>query len=720
MEAYFRKHRHPVFKKYGLFLNMPQTRQLAAIMFADIVGYTDLMQHNENKAFELLQHFRKTLEKTVPGFAGKIIQYYGDGSLMIFTNATDAVNCGKTLQEIFRTEPPVPVRIGIHMGDILTDETNIYGDSVNISSRIESMGVPGSVLISDAIRNQIKNKPEFALSSLGEFEFKNVVDAFEVYALANEGFPVPDRSQLIGKFKVLKNTDLVENLPKEKRLVPKKKNVWLYLLLLVVVAAGAFFLFKKTAKSPVASETNNKSIAVLPFTDMSPEKDQGHLGDGLSEDIITALSGIKDLKVIGRTSSFQFKDSNIDLRTIGKTLGVENVLEGSVQKSGNNLRVTAQLIRVSDGSHIWSEKWDRDMNDIFKVHDEIANGIKEKLQLTFASPEVSSRKIEPVAYENYLKGREDLLTNEPGKVLKARDHFLFALQKEPKFAEAAAFLSLTYFTLGETIYPYFETEKRERAIDSSMRFARMAIDLDNNNSPAHLAMAGVLKYNYDWVNAEKEYRKAYAISPGTIENNYLSEFLASLGNFDEAIPLAKKALTTDPLDINSKVTYAYVLMLNGNYDDAIDELHQAAQLDSGSLKLYAILGHCYMGKNQEKESLKAWAKQHEIYGNYELAAMYRKAPDFRTAMNAWRQQQKTENAPVFSGEFTNAIIYAYFKEKDNTLNALELAYEHHAAYMIRLKTWKIFDFLRDDPKYKELYQKMGFDQYDAYRKSRAS
>ncbi|MCB0777329.1 MAG: hypothetical protein KDB99_13535 [Chitinophagaceae bacterium] len=699
---------------------MPQTRQLAAIMFADIVGYTAMMQHDEKKAFEKLQHFKDTLESIVPGFAGKIVQYYGDGSLMVFTNATDAVNCGKSLQENFRKEPGVPVRIGIHMGDILVDDNNIYGDSVNISSRIESMGVPGAVLISDAIRNQIKNKPEFALSSLGEFEFKNVVDAFEVYALANEGFPVPDRSELKGKFKEIKNTDLVEDMPKQKMLSAKKNRAWLYLLLLIVLAAGALFIFKRTGNSPGASNSSsNKSIAVLPFTDMSPEKNQGYLGDGLSEDIITALSGIEDLKVIGRTSSFQFKDSNIDLRAIGKALGVENVLEGSVQKAGNNLRVTAQLIRVSDGSHIWSEKWDRDMNDIFKVHDEISNGIKEKLQLTLTASDVEDRKIDAAAFENYLKGREALLTNEPGKVMKARDHFLFALGKEPEFAEAAALLSMTYYTLGETIYPYIETAKREKAIDSSMLFAKKAIAINDNNSPAHLAMAGVHKYNYDWINAEKEYRKAYAINPGTIENNYLSEFLANLGNFEEAIPLAKKALTSDPLDINTKINYAYIIMMNGQYDDAIKELRTAQQLDSNALKIYSTLGHCFMGKNQEKETLKAWAKQHEIYGNYDLANAYKNAPDFRTAMQAWMDQQKTENAPVFSGEFTNAIIYAYFKEKDNAISALELAYEHHAAYMIRLKAWKIFDFLRDDPKYKELYQKLGFDQYDAYRKSRA-
>jgi len=219
---------------FTIFYTMPQSRQLAAILFADMVGYTAMMHHDEKMALIKLHHFRKNLEETVKEFEGKIIQYYGDGSLIVFTNTVNAVNCAKKLQEDFRKEPAVPARIGIHLGEIIFEGENIFGDSVNISSRIESMGIPGAVLVSDTIQKQLKNKPEFQFTSLGNIEFKNVDEPIEIFALSSPGFPVPDKTDLSGKIKEPKIT---------------------------------------------------KSIAVMPFVNMSNDTEQEYFSDGITEEI---------------------------------------------------------------------------------------------------------------------------------------------------------------------------------------------------------------------------------------------------------------------------------------------------------------------------------------------------------------------------------------------------------------------------------------------------
>ena len=517
----------------------------------------------------------------------------------------------------------------------------------------------------------------------------------------------------------LKNPDfpgkvITEKYVEEKSSTIKIKKIKIFVgsLILLGLVLASFFIAPHLFKS---KELPDKSVAVLPFADVSPDKDQEYLGDGLADDIISALSGVEGLKVIGRTSSFQFKGQNVDLREVGQKLGVSTVLEGSVQKSQNILRVTVTLINVKDGSNIWSHKWDREMTDIFKLHDEIANGIREKFEISLMTSVKMTRTVNPVAYEDYLKGRRLMFTNIPENVKKAKGFFTSAVEKDPAFADGVAFLSLTYYTLGTSVYPYIEKERRQQAIDSSFSLAKQAISLDDNSSAAHLAMGQIYSYNYEWEKAEKEYRHAHDINPGTIQKNFLAIFLGEMGDFDEAFKLADDALIIDPLDINSLVSYSSILMMHKQYDDAIELLNKAIKIDSNSMRAYATLGHCYCEKQQFHEALMAWSRQHEIYGNYPLAEIYRKS-DFKTAMQAWLNQADTPDAPISSGDFNVAVIYAYFKDKDNTFKYLDRAIQNHAGDIARLKSWPAFDFLKDDPRYKELYHKLYFDLYDEYRR----
>ena len=308
---------------------MSQSRQLAAIMFTDIVGYTAMMQQNEEKAVAVIKHYNATLEKWVTQFNGQVLNYYGDGSLCIFSSATDAVNCSLAVQKELKTEPVVPLRIGLHIGEVFFEDAKALGDGVNVASRVQSLGQENTILISEEIHDKIKNNASITTASLGHFDFKNVGKSMEVFALTNEGLSVPQRKKMEGKLK--------------KKNFQKRNIIAALSFILLVVAA--FFIYKNFfAKNDNVG--TDKSIAVLPFVDMSAGKDQEYFSDGLSEELLNLLSKIPELKVIGRTSSFSFKGKNEDLRIIGEKLGVAHILEGSVRKDGNKIRVTAQLIKA--------------------------------------------------------------------------------------------------------------------------------------------------------------------------------------------------------------------------------------------------------------------------------------------------------------------------------------------------------------------------------------
>jgi len=295
-------------------------RLLAAIMFTDIVGYTAMMGNNERLAITTVTHHKKIIEQSVSKFNGNLINFYGDGSLSIYTSATAALECAMEIQMEFKKDILVPLRIGIHIGEILIKEGNVFGDGVNIASRIESLGQSGTIMFSEDVFRKIRNNDLFKSKQLGSFEFKNVEKPMQIYALANEGFPVPKEQSITGKLKISDTKKAADDI-----------------------------------NNPTKRKISDKSIAVLPFVNMSSDPEQEFFCEGISEEIINTIVQLPDLTVAGRTSSFCFKGKNEDLRSVGNTLGVSKILEGSVRKSGNRVRITAQLVEASTGFHKWSK-----------------------------------------------------------------------------------------------------------------------------------------------------------------------------------------------------------------------------------------------------------------------------------------------------------------------------------------------------------------------------
>src|SRR5213078_3722615 len=417
---------------------MEATRQLAAIMFTDMEGYTALMQKNERAAIERRTRHREVFEKAMADHGGKIIQYYGDGTLSIFTSAIHAVNSGVAMQLLFRKAPQVPLRIGIHIGDISIDDSGVYGDGVNIASRIESLAVAGSVFISDKVFDEIKNQPVINTISMGLFNLKNVSRPVEVFAIANEGLAVPQPIDLKGK----------------------------------------------------TSEPKNK-LAVLPFVNMSNDADNEYFSDGIAEELINTLSKIDGLQLTCRTSAFSFKGKSQDVREIGKALNVNKVLEGSVRKAGNRVRINAELVNTADGYQLWSETFDRNLNDIFELQDEIAGIIANRMRTQLVNKTVDtpepSQNME--AYQLYLKGLFFYNKGTPSDYHKAIQFFEEAIVLDSSLANAHAMIASCYAALTSigNVNPANVMEKVRAA-------SRKAIQLNSQLPQSYLAMAMLQLY----------------------------------------------------------------------------------------------------------------------------------------------------------------------------------------------------------------------------------
>ena len=422
--------------------NGSPSRKLAAILFADIEGYSAMMNTDEQDGLRRLAHFQSTLANLLQKYNGQQVKDLGDGSLCVFSSAVEAVHCAKELQIILRSNPKVPLRIGLHLGDIVFEGNHVFGDGVNIASRIESMGVAGCVFFSENIYTMVRSQKELTIKSLGQFDFKNIEDSTTVYALANEGFPVPLKSKIVGKFKEKKSGFNLNQLA----------------LIIALIAAVTFIYFQNTNNQPIKPNLSlavagipNNSIAILPFDNLSADKENDYFSEGIHDDLLTHVSKMSDMKVISRTSVLQYKDNKPPLQEIALALGVAHIMEGSVRQSGNQVRINVQLIKAATDDHLWSEIYDRELtsSNLFEIQTEIAKEIALALKanispdLEMVMTEKPTENIE--AYKDYLKGRQLLEVSTPESITKAKIHLENAIEKDPDFA-------LAYVMLGEVHY----------------------------------------------------------------------------------------------------------------------------------------------------------------------------------------------------------------------------------------------------------------------------
>ncbi|MBK6484606.1 MAG: tetratricopeptide repeat protein [Chitinophagaceae bacterium] len=378
---------------------MPLTHQLTAILFADIVGYTSLMQEDEEYAIKVREKFERTLKTEIGAHAGRIVQHSGDGALCIFNSAIEAVAAAISIQKLMQAEPTVPLRIGIHSGDIIIEEENVYGDGVNIASRIESFAVAGSVFVSEKIYDEIKNQKNISTVSLGKYQLKHVKTPVEIYAISNHGLIVPEKAVLEGKGK-----------PVSGKRIP--------MAVLMVTAVGILIalalLFQQKLLFPTKNTTPQlTALAVLPFANLSASKEDEYFTDGMCDEILTQISKIGELNVMSRTSTLQYKGTTKSVRQIADELGADVILEGSVQKSNDKFRINVQLVDAKNDKHLWAESFDRPTTDVFAVQSEIASKIAIALDAALTETEKSLFDVVPTeniqAYDFYLRGNKSIV-----------------------------------------------------------------------------------------------------------------------------------------------------------------------------------------------------------------------------------------------------------------------------------------------------------------------
>lgn len=449
---------------------MSQTRQLAAILFADIVGFTSLMQVDEHRANLTRKKLYNSLEAECTHRQGKILKFSGDGVLCMFLSPVEAVRAAIVVQSEMRQEPKVPLRIGIHQGDVIIDENDIFGDGVNLASRLESFATPGSIFISGKVQDEIKNQSDIQSTSLGKYSFKNVADPNHIYAISNDGLHIPSPKSLVGKGGKLVNQ--------------KNQTMTIGLGALATLLIG-WFAFNYFNKSKVSVRTI-KSIAVLPFTNLTGDTSTPiYFIEGVTEDILGQLSKIEDLKVKSSQASFAYRHSDLSLKQIGENLNVNTVLNGSIQRQGDLLRCRASLIDCASEEIIWSEQYDRNMDDIFKIQSDIALQISTKLKAKLSDKEKSQINTIPtqnmVAYESYLQARALVtgysIKSDLENALKLIDR---AIRLDPNFSEA-------YILKGDYFNNMAEFAKLKWK-DSSKYYYQLAFTINPQKVEALLAL----------------------------------------------------------------------------------------------------------------------------------------------------------------------------------------------------------------------------------------
>ena len=674
-------------------------------MFTDIQGYTALMQQNEEKAIQVRDKHRRIFNSTTEKHKGRILQYYGDGTLSIFNSAIDAVECGIEMQLDFQKDTAVPVRIGIHTGDIFFSEEEIVGDGVNIASRIESLAVPGSVFISEKVFDEVKNQESIKTTMLKTFKLKNVQKPIKVYAIANEGLIVPNPEDIKGKTE----TDL-SSLPEKQNQTKSRirRRISLGITITAFIAMAMFVYLKFGVNSSPSTILQEKSIAVLAFENMSGDPEQEYFSDGISEEILNDLTIIEGLKVAGRTSAFSFKGKNEDIRTIGEKLDVTMVLEGSVRKAGNRLRITAQLINVEDGFHLWSETYDREMEDIFAIQDEIAAKIVEKLKLQIKeSNEGVGRTQNIEAYDLLLKGIYFLNKDYEGTT-KAMEYFQRAVALDSAYAEAYAWIGDAY-----TNYAAYGFMSSAEAYSKARTAAQKAISLNEQDPRAHKILAYVhLNFDWDWEAALSEYKKA--IQYGLEDPDHFITFYDILvnKNYEHAIRVAEQKLKIDPLQIENHWHLGFCNYFAGKFEKALKSFNNALELDENYSEGHRWKALTLAEMDRFEEAIQSIEKALVITqghgpANFDLpkvkALMGNKEEVLQTIMD-WETSEENVDPTE------PAILYAILGMRDEAMVWLEKGYRQRSLFMTSLKAHWVWDQYRDDPRFIEIYDRMNFPE----------
>ena len=648
-------------------------RRLSAIMFTDMVGYTALLQKDERRARRDRNRWREALERHTREHGGRTLQLYGDGSLGVFDSAVAAVESAIAIQRELLEEPRVLLRIGIHTGDVVYDDEGVFGDGVNVASRIQSLGSGGSVLASGKVFDEIKNQPHLSAVSLGEFTLKNVQRPVRVYAVEADGLPLP----------------------------------------------------RVEAVSPRDAQLG-KSIAVLPFVSMSLDPADQVFSDGMTEELINLLARIDQMQVTARTSSFAFKGGTEDVRSIAAKLGVQLVLEGSVRRSGNRVRVTAQLVDAASGYHLFSETYDRLLADVFDLQDEMAGRIVEAVQIrldpvrpmaarweeSFGRLDtlLASRRTSAEAHAHYLQGLHEHNKWTPEGMRLCIQQLEQCLALDPDYAPAHAALAWTHGYLAST--GQAEAAASWRRSDAS---ARRAVELDPTLGEGHVAVAmGDLFYRWDVDAAYHHLQKALSLSPGSASaRQSFGIHLIVIGEAERAVEQMELAARLDPLSKPILHARAWALLESARFEDAIEACDAVLAADplfrashEGRGMALAALGRLDEAAGELERVVTMTGDANRWLGprGY-VAGRAGRHDDARRFLRML--DERAARHPERSVEVERALVYLGLGDVDSALAEMDAAAHKREAGVLFSVNGVQWRALRADPRFRELAERHG-------------
>jgi len=701
-----------------------EQRKLAAIMFTDMVGYSALAQRSETLALELLEEHRRLLRELFPRFHGTEIKTIGDAFLIEFQSALEAAQCGIEIQRTLAkrnadamADRRIEVKIGIHIGDVVHREGDVYGDGVNIASRIEPLAGAGGICISMDVERQIRSAIEVSLVKLAPTELKNIQVAMELFRVV-----LPWEKQ--------GPTRSAEAHSREVSAPARSTRRWaaglVALVGLAVLGAAVWWAYPHFGKAPyrtavpqakapstTPSPADTKSVAVLPFTTMSPEREKDeYLSQGITEHLCTILSQIKGLRVPGRTSCAAFKDRQDDIRKIGAQLNVATVLEGSVQRMGNQLRITAQLINVADGFHLWAANYDRDMTNIFAVQSDVAQQVAAALKLHLGLADVQrliSRPTEKMeAYDLYLQGRFLWNKRNGAAIREAIERLRQAIQLDPQYAHAYAGLADCYLSL----LSYANERSRDMAPLARAALEK-ALALNPNLAEAHASLATISwRFEFNWIAAEQEFKQALNLDPTYPAAHYwYAIFLAARGHKQEAVQQMSQAIEVDPLSPVVHWHAAYVDILLRQYDSATVAAEKALAVDPGYLLAYGLLARAHFLNGDEARSFAASANPAttSAAARVQLEDVYR-SKGMRGVFGLKAQEAITLRERARGGAYNIAEALALSGNTQQALDFLEQAYDDRSIGVVLACVHPAFDSLRHEARFLTLLKKMGFEK----------
>ena len=640
-------------------------RRLSAIMFTDIVSFTSLGQKNEERALRLLEEFRRLVRPVFLQFGGNVVKTMGDGFLVEFASAVEAVRCAVAVQQNLHDrsatvapEDAVQIRVGLHVGDVVHSDDDVFGDAVNVASRIEPLAEPGGVCLTERVFQDVHNKVDCLMVSLGKQNLRNVEAPMEVFRLL---------------------LPWAKDFPQPNLLLQKRR------------------------------------IVVLPLRNMGGDSADDYFADGMTEELIATLSSIAGLKVISRTSAMKYKETQKGIPEIARELGVGTIIEGSVRKAGNRVRITVQLIDSESDEHLWTEQYDREVKDVLAIQTDIATHAAEALQVRLFPTEVGRtaipHPIDPEVHGLYLKGRFSANKRTEEGLHRGIAYFRQALERDPAYALAYAGLAESYIPL--VVYCYIAPND---GMPKAKAAAEKALEIQPSLVEARTAIA-MARFMYDWdfPGALGGFRAILEANPNYPRaRQALSECLISLCRFTEARAELKQALDLDPLSMPINTGVAMALYNQRQYDSTVEVCTSIMEIDSNFFpaRMYNGLAHARLGEFPKAISELEEARALSHGSGYILGALgeaYGLAGRRAEAEVVLRELQEMGTRRYVS-QVSVAGILLSIGEVDRAWEILEKAAEDRCPLLRFLTCNPVFDVLRPDPRFRKLLDRLGLGE----------